>query len=171
MRGGRLKEFAASTVGEAIASSRSTDPAVESLSSLFVTSLKGKASAVSSAPAKEKKPEQRAAERIATWKRSILSARSGSGLPGISDLGPTEKNSEFPAGVSSKVLSVLKEARSQTVCEAPAGGTTNFLSLLSLYIPETFQKSGYLLCLQLLWARGPSLMWCCTSLQRCKVHE
>ncbi|CAA7394501.1 unnamed protein product [Spirodela intermedia] len=140
MRGGRLKEFTASTVGEAIASSRSTDPTVESLSSLFVTSLKGKASAVSSSPTKEKKPEERAAERIATWKRSILSARSGGGLPGISDLGPTEKNSEFPARVSSKVLSVLKEARSETACQAPAGGEKSVVDVV-LHVTSALQES------------------------------
>ena len=155
MRGGKLKDLAISAINEA-------NPTVESLSSLFVSTLKGKTSATYSPSLSEDKSE------IATWKSSILSERL---LPGISDLGPSEK-SELPAGVSSKVLSVLKEARSGNARKTPCRGNSGcFLNCCELILSVSTKRYLYYFNLKVLRRRNLLLMWSSTSPQRYKVKN
>ncbi|MQL84476.1 hypothetical protein Taro_016980, partial [Colocasia esculenta] len=106
MGGGKLKELAASVAGKVISSTNTAGTTAESLSSLFLSTLK-KSSAVVT---KEKSENHRVAEVIATGKKSVSSffgPRSArSSVLGVAKKAPSEP----PLRVSSEVLSVLKEA-------------------------------------------------------------
>ncbi|XP_078437473.1 pentatricopeptide repeat-containing protein At4g04790, mitochondrial-like [Wolffia australiana] len=148
MRGGRLKEIiAASTIEKPVVSA-------ESLSSLFVTSLKESGSSSSDGDG--------GGGKIATWKRTILSGRLSGKFPGISDLGPSCKNSEFPGSVPSKVLSVLKQAR--------AGGVSEDKSPVDVVFHVTSALRGDSESLKVGRSRGTD-KGCCTVLENCGARD
>uniref|UniRef100_A0A1D1YUV6 Pentatricopeptide repeat-containing protein At4g04790, mitochondrial n=1 Tax=Anthurium amnicola TaxID=1678845 RepID=A0A1D1YUV6_9ARAE len=134
MRARKLMELAASALGKAISSSsNSAGNVLESSLSVILSTLKKR----SPSSSKHKPEVRRVAKPIATRKKPVVPASGSSRPTNGTRLRAARKPSKSPAQFLQELL-VLKEAGSEEVGEATAGGDKSVIDVVSL-ITSTLQ--------------------------------